>query len=188
MSALATTLSLIVGATVADWATCIVAGMLVARGELAWPLAFVGCLAGIVAGDIIWILAGRLFGWSVADRWLTRWSRDQAALARWRSWIQQHAVAAVFVSRFSPGLQVPFHVINGLFCGSLWRLVPALFTAATLYVAVLLALTNTVADSLLRSLDERYTIPALLLIGLGAWALLRLLGRMVMAYVSSETR
>lgn len=106
--------SLAAATLVSEDLTCVAAGVLVAEGRLPLALAIVGCLAGIVAGDVALMLAGRLCGPRLfRSRWLRRLvSRDAVdAAARW---MQARGALVVFASRFVPGTRLATYVASGM--------------------------------------------------------------------------
>jgi membrane protein DedA with SNARE-associated domain len=171
------TLSIVVAALVQDSITCVVTGVLLAEGRVSLGTALVGCWTGVLLGDLIWVSIGRLFSLQVIVGWLgERISSGDRAL-RWRAWMRQHRLAAVFLSRFSPGLQVPLHLLNGYLLGGVRRSIPAYMLAATVYVAVLVGLAFGMAESANSLMKDQSSAWILFAVGLAAWIIIHLAGR-----------
>lgn len=188
METLLATLSLALGAVVGDAAACVVAGVLVSEGRITLGAAFVGCFLGVLAGDIIWLLVGRMMGWGVADRFISRWVGSHEELAAWRNWVERHSIAAVFVSRFVPAVQTPLHILNGFLSRNLIRLGPALVVAAACYVAFWLLIARWIAARFDRFLDPADSLPWLVVMGLVAWGVLVVIGRLAVTAYSRLRR
>lgn len=135
-------------------ATLVLAGILIARGDVTFPTAFIGCLIGTFAGDMLMIAIGRSLGWAALDRKLARLLTGEGTLPRWTRWVERHGPSAAFLSRFMPGMSMGIHWLLGLVCQRIWRLVPALFAAGVLYVLIVLWASSAVARESQRILGE----------------------------------
>jgi membrane protein DedA with SNARE-associated domain len=124
--------------------TTIFAGLLVARDELSFWVALVGCTLGIWIGDGLLWLIGRVIGRpALRLPWLARlvppWQ-----LARAERWFNERGLRVVLVSRFLPGSRLPAFFAAGLlgargtwFLG--WALLAALLWTPLLIGASVLA-------------------------------------------------
>lgn len=125
--------------------TTIFAGLLVAKGELDWVTALVGCTLGIWLGDGLLWLIGRVVGKPALKLPLLRRMISPAQLARAERWFQTRGLRVVLVSRFLPGSRLPAFFAAGVlgaqagwFLG--WALLAALlWTPLLIGGAVLLA-------------------------------------------------
>jgi len=105
--------SLAVATLVSEDVTCVAAGVLVAEGRLSFPSAVAGCLAGIVAGDVALMLAGRYGGERVIDSsWIRRLITAETVAAAAR-WMQARGAFVIFLSRFLPGTRFATYVAAG---------------------------------------------------------------------------
>jgi membrane protein DedA with SNARE-associated domain len=143
MTTLGTILVLIVGTLGSEDLTCVTAGQLVARGEMAWAVAVAGCFIGIYVGDLGLWLFGRLLGRRVLRiRWLAR-KLSHAKLDQFGDWFDRNAAGAILASRFLPGTRVPLYVAAGTLGQSggrfaLWTFLAAAFwTPAVVLLAAL---------------------------------------------------
>jgi membrane protein DedA with SNARE-associated domain len=94
--------------------TTIFAGLLVARDELSFGTALVGCTLGIWIGDGgIWAL-GRYVGRPALRLPLIRTLVTKDALARAERWFARRGLRVVVVSRFLPGSRLPAFFAAGL--------------------------------------------------------------------------
>jgi membrane protein DedA with SNARE-associated domain len=110
----------IMGATlVAEDATAIGVGLSVRDGSLPLVPALLACMSGILAGDIGLWAAGRFAGRRAAARFAARVAPER--LASLGAWVDRHPAAAIFASRFTPGLRLPLYVAAGVWGGRPWR-------------------------------------------------------------------
>ncbi len=173
--------SIIAGALVQDSLTCVVTGVLLAQGKVTWATAWIGCFAGVLVGDLIWVSIGRLFSLKVIEGWLSDRNPGGTAMANWREWMRRHWLAAIFVSRFTPGFQVPLHLMNGYLSGGVRRSLPAYAFVAIVYVAVVMMSAYWMADSAQGLMEDRSSTWILFAVGIGIWLLIHLAGRLVYA-------
>lgn len=108
-----TLLAIIAGTLLSEDLTCIAAGLLVSRRELALPIALLGCFIGILLGDLALWLVGRYVGASVLD-----WPRVRKRLPADRveqlaEWFHRHGFKAVLAARFVPGTRFPVYLAAG---------------------------------------------------------------------------
>lgn len=128
----ATIVALIAGTLVSEDATCLLAAVLIQRGEVDWLTAIAACAFGIWAGDLGLWGVGRAFGatvlqWPRVTRVLDGRHRDAVS-----DWLARHVSDLILGSRFTPGTRLPLYLAFGALGTS-----PARFAAWTL-VAVLL--------------------------------------------------
>jgi membrane protein DedA with SNARE-associated domain len=173
------TLSIILGALVQDSITCVVAGVLVSQGKISWATASIGCFVGVLVGDLFWVSIGRLFSLKVIEGWLGERVAPGESVSTWIDWFRKNRIAAVFISRFTPGLQIPLHLLNGLVSGGVRRLLPAYIGATLVYVAILLPLAWWMTDSAESWLHSRSSSWLLFAAGIFVWGLFHLAGRLL---------
>jgi membrane protein DedA with SNARE-associated domain len=124
--------------------TTIFAGLLVARGELAFWIALAGCTLGIWVGDgLLWLL-GRTLGRPALRLPILRRLIQPWQLARAERWFERRGLRVVVISRFLPGSRLPAFFAAGLlgaragwFLG--WALLAALVWTPLLIGATLVA-------------------------------------------------
>ncbi len=133
-------MSLAVATLVSEDLTCVAAGVLVADGRLSFPVAVIGCLAGIVSGDVALMLAGRVCGRRVIEsRWLRRLVRVEAVDDAAR-WMRQRGALVVFASRFLPGTRLATYVAAGVLGLGAGRFVLFATASALLWVPSLVGI------------------------------------------------
>jgi membrane protein DedA with SNARE-associated domain len=93
---------------------CIAAGLLVAAGKLAFGPAVAACFAGIFAGDLLLVLAGRTLGRGVLTRWPLRGRVSAEAVTRAERWFERRGAWVILASRFMPGTRLPTYVAAGV--------------------------------------------------------------------------
>ncbi|MFT7462094.1 MAG: pimeloyl-ACP methyl ester carboxylesterase/membrane protein DedA with SNARE-associated domain [Pseudohongiellaceae bacterium] len=93
---------------------CVGAGLLAARGQLSFVAATSGAFVGILVGDLALFAAGRILGRAAVRRRPLRWMFSETSLARASRWFQQRGMAAIFISRFLPGMRLPTYFAAGV--------------------------------------------------------------------------
>lgn len=93
--------------------TCIGAGALVAQGRLPLWVGSLGCLVGIVVGDLIIYWLGRRYGtrvlaWKPMAAWIPPAKVERAA-----RWFEKRGFTAVILTRFMPGMRVATYFSAG---------------------------------------------------------------------------
>jgi len=94
--------------------TCIGAGLLVAQGRIDLVSAAAACFFGILVGDMLLYLAGRIFGRPALTHAPLSWFVKPEAVDRAAAWFEERGGRVVFVSRFVPGLRLPTYVAAGV--------------------------------------------------------------------------
>ncbi len=124
--------------------TTIFAGLLVARDELSFTVALVGCTLGIWVGDGLLFVVGRTLGRPALRLPILRGLIAPWQLARAERWFAERGLRLVLVSRFLPGSRLPAFFAAGLlgargtwFLG--WALVAALLWTPLLIGASIVA-------------------------------------------------
>lgn len=117
--------------------TCVWAGVLAAEGRLDFAFAAIACLVGIVIGDVLLFLAGRLFGRALLRRAPLNWFLQEAEVKRCSAWFQRRGVFAIFVSRFLPGTRLPTYFAAGLLDTNLIMFTLYFIIAATVWTPLL---------------------------------------------------
>jgi len=114
-------------------ATCIGAGLLVARGVLGFWSALSACLLGILAGNLLYYVAGWRYGRPVLQHPLFRWAIKESDLHRMTTLYHQRGTWIVFLSRFVPGSRLPVFMSAGILRFSFWRMLVALVVSNLLW-------------------------------------------------------
>lgn len=128
---------------------CISAGVLVANGHLTYLRGVVVCFLGIFAGDVLAFIAGRFSArHALNSKWLSRWVAPERVSSA-RQWLQKRGPAAVFISRFTPGLRVATYFGAGLLRMPWWSFVLTLASAIAVWVSLIIFVTNLVGDKIL---------------------------------------
>ena len=159
-------------------ATCVAAGLAVAQGKIPWWIAIAGCATGTMAGDVVIIAAGRIFGWALFDRVFNLWKSDRLALLGWKQWISTHSGKAAFISCFLPGIRTPMQWILGVVVERPLRLALPLLLAAVIYASVTVGLAwgATVWSTPLLANTGWGTGPWIIGIGIAIWLAIRSVG------------
>ncbi|MDF1837201.1 MAG: alpha/beta fold hydrolase, partial [Planctomycetota bacterium] len=93
--------------------TCLLAGWLVSLGRLSFPSATLACFAGILIGDLMLYLVGRVAGRPALRRRPLTWFVKAESLDKASHWMQTRGASVIFLSRFTPGLRLPTYLLAG---------------------------------------------------------------------------
>ena len=119
---------------------CISAGVLAAEGRVSFLFATTACLLGIYAGDMLLFLAGRFFGRPIVKRAPVNWFVRQEKVEKSSVWFERKGVAAIFISRFVPGMRLPTYFAAGLLNTNFFRYSFYFFVAALVWTPLLVGL------------------------------------------------
>ncbi|HEX4955451.1 MAG TPA: alpha/beta fold hydrolase [Thermoanaerobaculia bacterium] len=166
---------LAVSTFVSEDLSCIVAGVLVGQGRLAFLPATLACLVGIFVGDIALFLAGRFMGKPWLSRAPLKWLVSPEAVERSSRWANEKGPAIIFLSRFVPGTRLATYFTAGLLHVPLMRFVGWFLLAATLWTPLLVGVSALVGKQAYGWLEQaKVWAPALLLVVVGLYLLLKL--------------
>lgn len=143
--------------------TCIAAGVLVARGLLAfWP-ATGACLAGIFAGDLLLVAAGRWLGRPALARAPLKWFLTPATVDSSARWFRAQGPKVILLSRFLPGSRLPLFVAAGILHARFREVAVTLLLAGGVWTPLLVGLAAHTHGAILARLEsyERWALPAL---------------------------
>lgn len=148
MSHVAVVLALAGTTLLSEDAALVTAGLLTAVDDVPFVVAVLGCAAGIVAGDmLLWLLGrmgvGRLAARPSIARLLERF--DRAAAARR---LQGHLGVVVLASRGLPGTRLPLYVAAGTIGISPWRLAGWTVLSVAVWVPLVVAIVASVGAEL----------------------------------------
>lgn len=146
--------------------TCAVTGLMIASGTLTWAQGVGACLSGILFGDYLLFLAGRIWGRPALNRVPLRWMIDPVTLRETEEWFNEKAGKAILISRCLPGTRLPAYVAAGIL-GVPVRIFTAWFVLAGLIWTPLFVTVSAALSSQALEWIDRYhhTAPALLVAG-----------------------
>ncbi len=125
--------------------TIVACGLLVADGSMFYMTAFISLTIGIGVGDCGLYAIGRLVG----PRTISWGLVSQRRIDRARAWFERNLVAAVFVSRFIPGLRLPTNLGAGITHASPLRFLTLAFMASFVWTLLVLSSVSKVGEMLL---------------------------------------
>ena len=129
---------------------CISAGVLVAQGRLTYLMGVAACFLGIFVGDVLAFLVGRISArHALNSKWLSRWIAPEKVVSAGQS-LQKRGAAAVFISRFIPGLRVATYFTAGLFRVKCWKFALSLAAATAVWVPLVVSATRLLGENVLR--------------------------------------
>ena len=149
---------------VSEDATCVAAGLLVARGEASFAVAAGGSLFGIFFGDMLLFLAGRFVGRPALRVAPFKWVVRAGDVARSSEWFERRGPAVILLSRFLPGTRVPTYFAAGLLETSFLKFSLYFLLAAAAWTPLVVGLAATLGAG-------AGTVTRLLLAGGAAYAL-----------------
>ena len=118
---------------------------LVADGKMAFSVAFIGLAIGIALGDWGLYALGRFLGPRTV-----RWGLvSQRRLDRAGVWFERNLIAAVFISRFIPGLRLPTNIGAGLIRAAPSRFLPVALAASVIWTFVALGVLTKLGEVIL---------------------------------------
>ena len=112
-----TVVAIILASMITEDLTCIMCGLLAAKGILPIHRALVGCFLGLWLGDVVLYWAGRLVGRGGRKLLSVRpvkWFINESALARGTAWLEERGAIVVFIGRFVPGSRGPTYFASGV--------------------------------------------------------------------------
>lgn len=122
--------------------TTVGCGLLVADGRMAFGTALAGLSVGIAVGDFGLYMLGRFVGGFLLRRRILKEER----LAGMKAWFDRNLVAAIFASRFVPGMRFPTYTGAGLLRASFRVFACVVIPASFLWTVILLKLTSELGE------------------------------------------
>jgi membrane protein DedA with SNARE-associated domain len=147
-------LALAVATFASDDLACVAGGLLVAAGRLDFWAATLACFAGIVAGDLILVAAGRWLGRPALGRWPLRGRVSPEGLARAEAWFARSGGRAIFASRFVPGTRLPLYVAAGVLRASWGRVAFWFALAVAIWAPLVVGLSWTLGEAVAADLAD----------------------------------
>ena len=151
---------------VSEDATCVAAGLLVAKGEASFAVAAGGSLFGIFFGDVLLFMAGRFVGRPALRVAPFKWFVRAGDVARSSDWFERRGPAVILLSRFLPGTRVPTYFAAGLLETSFMKFTLYFLLAAAAWTPLVVGLAATLGAG-------AGNLTRLLLAGAAAYALVR---------------
>jgi pimeloyl-ACP methyl ester carboxylesterase/membrane protein DedA with SNARE-associated domain len=144
-------------------ATCIGAGLLIARGVLGFWEVMAALLAAILAGNLMYYVVGRKVGAPALKHPLFRWAIKESDLQRMTVLFHERGTWIVFISRFVPASRLPVFMSAGILHFSFWRMMVALIVSNLLFTP-LFVWTASLFGQEMFALIEHYEKAALLVV------------------------
>ncbi|MGL5019098.1 MAG: alpha/beta fold hydrolase, partial [Luteolibacter sp.] len=155
---------------------CLAAGLLAGRGLIPVPAAILASFAGIWLGDMALYAAGRYGGGWLTRRGPLRHLMDGKSIEAARAFFVRRGAAAIFISRFTPGMRLPLYLTVGIVKVPALKLGFWFMLAGLAWTIPVVGLTawfgQRASDWLMHS--GKAVFPAGIALLLGTWVLLRL--------------
>lgn len=160
--------------------TCVWAGVLAAEGSIDFGFAVIACLVGIVLGDVLLFLSGRLFGRALLRRAPLRWFLREAEVKRCSAWFQRRGMMAILVSRFLPGTRLPTYFAAGLLDTSFIKFTLYFLVAAAVWTPLLVGASMLLGREVIESalITQQSVLLRIAITALLVFVVLRLLLRL----------
>jgi len=157
--------------------TCIAAGLMVARGLLAYIPATLACLVGIVSGDLLLYLLGRTMGQAVVRRRPMKWFISERALIRNREWFARRGPIVILLGRFLPGARLPTYVAAGVLNTPFWRCLLYFSVAGLIWTPLLTGAAFWLGDRALQLMGAYrvYGLPIAIGLAIVLWLIIKIL-------------
>ncbi len=154
-------------------------GWAVAEGHLGFVAAMGWCFAGILLGDAVLFLAGRIAGERVATWPVLRRAMRPARRRRFNAQFLKYGTRVVFLARFLPGVRLLTYLVAGNLGMPWWKflLLDAVGAVLTVPVSVWLGWKFAANLDLVQSWMHRFQIPLAILGVVAAIWLWRKFGR-----------
>lgn len=120
------------------------AGLLLAAGQVSWPVAFVSCFLGVWLGDAGLYTLARFGGRPWFER--SSFKRYAARVARSEAWFADRGALVLIFSRCLPGARLPTYLAAGFLRWSAPRFLAVTGAAAFLWTLLVLRLVQTLGD------------------------------------------
>jgi membrane protein DedA with SNARE-associated domain len=144
-------LSLIIGTFVSEDLTCLTAGTLVSQGKLSFGFALLGCGLGIVIGDTLIFLAGRIWGRTAIQSKLFRRFISEESLRQGSLWLEKYGILAVLMSRFTFGLRLPVYFLAGTLKTNLAKFIGYFLFATVIWTPFIIGFSALAGEKFLNS-------------------------------------
>ena len=132
--------SLAAATLISEDLTCVAAGVLVADGRVPFAVAVGACLLGIIAGDLVLMLAGRALGRTGFATPFARRLVSPETIARSSRWMKERGAIAVSLSRFVPGTRLATYLAAGALGVGFWKFALYVSLSALVWVPALVGL------------------------------------------------
>lgn len=168
--------ALAMGTLVSEDLTCVTAGVLAGRGTIPFGVAGIGCIVGILLGDLVLYGLGAVFGKRMThSRWLNWWISEKR-LESGAALFERHGGKLVFSSRFLPGTRVPVYVAAGMLGYPLPRFALFMAIAVAIWTPALVGFSMVLGDGILDWLGayQRMAFLSFLAVVLLIWAIVQL--------------
>jgi len=157
--------------------TCIGAGLLVARGTIGIIPAVGASFAGILIGDILLFLAGRLFGRPALKIPPFKWLVKETDVQRTSEWFSAKGPVIIVSSRFMPGLRLPTYFAAGVLRTRFRQFLLYFTVAVAIWTPLLVGLSAVVGTRMFAYYDlfGRYAMLAVIAAISVLWATTRII-------------
>ena len=132
--------SLAAATLVSEDLTCVAAGALVASGRMPLAVAVGACIVGIVSGDVLLMLGGRVLGRTGLETPFARRFVSAETIARSSRWMREQGAIVVTLSRFVPGTRLATYLAAGALGIGFWRFALYASLSALVWVPALVGI------------------------------------------------
>ena len=140
------------------------AGLLLASGQISWPVAFLSCFLGIWLGDVGLYAIARMGG----RRWFerSRFAKYAAKVSRSEQWFAKRGTPILIFSRLMPGARLPTYLAAGFLRVPLPRFLFVTGAASFVWTLLVLRVTQLFGAKVYEWLNT-YKYGGFLLLGVG---------------------
>ncbi|MEM9280323.1 MAG: alpha/beta fold hydrolase [Verrucomicrobiota bacterium] len=166
---------LALGTLITEDLTCISTGILASKGVVPFWLGVLACTFGIIFGDGLLYIAGRLLGRDALKRRPFRWFLSETRVEQSTHFFHQYGLSLILVTRFIPGTRLPTYFAAGLLGTSAWKFALYFTVASIIWTPLLVGVAYFAGGQMLSWFQnyEGYSFLALLLVLLSLWLVVR---------------
>jgi len=127
----------------------ITAGLMAARGTIGFDEALIAAFAGILLGDILLYLSGRLLGRRIVMMRPFSWFISARKLERGAAWFEHKGGKVIIASRFIPGSRLPTYVAAGMLKAPFWKFLGYFLIATIFWTPFIVGLSTLLGQQIL---------------------------------------
>ncbi|MEM7147363.1 MAG: alpha/beta fold hydrolase [Verrucomicrobiota bacterium] len=167
---------LALGTLITEDLTCISTGILASKGVIPFWAGVLACTVGIIIGDGLLYVAGRLLGRDALRKRPFRWVLSESRVEQSTHFFHQYGLSLILITRFIPGTRLPTYFAAGLLGTSAWKFALYFAIASILWTPLLVGVAYLIGGKMLSWFQqyEGYSFLGLLLILLILWLIVRI--------------
>jgi pimeloyl-ACP methyl ester carboxylesterase/membrane protein DedA with SNARE-associated domain len=155
-----------IGTMASEDLTMVLISLLVIGGQLDIGVAMIALIGGILVGDLLLWLIGRVFGRRLLKINFFRKRISDRTLTHWQTMLDTHTAKAILLARFIPGARMPVYIISGMLTRKTWSVVLWFTLAVLIWTPLVMLLTALVGRPLLSFFQDYMHGPVAIVLAL----------------------